>query len=293
MAKLKHYLEYAGSKSLALVAKSLPPETADKFGAALGTLAFHLMNSRRRISNNNIRETIGRSFSNSEIDYLTKKVFQNIGRTLIELAQFEKLGRDGLARIIQGDTTIIRRVHEAGKGAIILTCHYGNWEMLGGWPAMLGYETDFLVGTQHNPLVDEQLNSFRKNLGVGIISLENSLRGIFKALKANHFVGIAADQHSASGIKLKFLGKDALHARGPALFSIRTGAAVCPMMLRRESFDRHVVHAAEPIFPQLHNDEEKEIERITRTANDFFEDFIRKYPDQWAWTHRRWKVQSN
>ncbi|HEX2896476.1 MAG TPA: hypothetical protein VHP63_00305, partial [candidate division Zixibacteria bacterium] len=157
MAKLKHYLEFAGSKTLAAIARSLSPETANRFGASLGSLAFQLIKSRREISNNNIRETIGQNFTESEIDSITKKVFQNIGRTLIEFARFEKLGREGLAKVIQGDTAIIKKVHDAGKGAIILTCHYGNWEMLGSWPATLGYQTDFLVGTQHNPLVNEQL----------------------------------------------------------------------------------------------------------------------------------------
>lgn len=290
MARLKHYFEYAGAKTLAAVAWALSPESADRFGASLGSVAFQLIKSRREISNNNIRDTIGQSYTETEINSLTKRVFQNIGRTLIELARFEKLGRDGILKIIEGDESVIKKVHDAKRGAIILTCHYGNWELLGSWPAALGYKTDFLVGTQHNPLVNEQLNSFRKDLGVGIIPLENSLRGIFKALKSNHFVGIAADQHSAAGIKLKFLGKEALHARGPALFSIRTGAAICPMMLRRDSFDKHIVYAAEPIFPNLRNDEQKEIERIIKTANSFFEDFIRKYPDQWAWTHRRWKI---
>lgn len=227
-----------------------------------------------------------------EIDALTKKVFQNIGRTLIEIARFSKLDSNRILNILQGDATVIRKVNSEGKGGIILTSHYGNWELLGSWTAALGYPTDFLVGTQHNNLVNELLNGYRRKLGVGIIPLENSLKGIFRSLRSNHFVGIAADQHAVNGIRLKFLGKEALHARGPALFSIRTGAPVCPMMLRREGFDRHVAYVAEPIYPRGMADEEEETIRIISTALSFFEDFIRKYPDQWLWTHRRWKVQT-
>lgn len=293
MARLKHYFEYFGSKSIAAVAQVLSAESADKFGAGLGTIAYHLINSRRKISNDNIRATIGQSLSESEIEAITKSVFQNIGRTLIEIARFGKLNRQMILNTIHGDTELLKRINDEGRGCIILSSHYGNWELLGSWPAALGFKTDFLVGTQHNPLVNAQLNAYREKLGVGIIPLENSLRGIFKALKSNHFVGIAADQHAVSGIKLKFLGKDAWHARGPALFSIRTGAPICPFMLRREKYNRHVAYAAEPIYPRPNADEETEIIRITSTALEFFEDFIRKYPEQWAWTHRRWKPQSN
>jgi KDO2-lipid IV(A) lauroyltransferase len=293
VARLKHYLEYFGSKALAAAAQSLSAESADRFGARLGAFAYHLLSGRRKISNENIRTTIGQKFDESEIESITKSVFQNIGRTLIEIARFGKMNHEAILKLVRGDTELLKKIQSEGKGCIILTCHYGNWELLGSWPAALGFKTDFLVGTQHNTLVNAQLNAYREKLGVGIIPSDNSLRGIFKSLKQNHFIGIAADQHSSAGIKLKFLGKEALHARGPALFSIRTGAPICPIMLRRERHDRHVAHAAEPIYPRHNVDEEEEIIRITTTGIRFFEDFIRKYPEQWAWTHRRWKLQSN
>ncbi|MGH8016568.1 MAG: lysophospholipid acyltransferase family protein, partial [Candidatus Zixiibacteriota bacterium] len=290
VARLKHYLEYAAASSIAAIARTLRPEAADRLGAFLGTVAFNLIKSRRQVSNDNIRGTIGQNLTDVEIEEITKSVFQNIGRTLTEIVRFQNLGQSGVLKILHGDPALIKKIYGEGKGGIILTAHYGNWELLGGWPAALGYPIDFLVGTQHNQLVDELLNSCRRKLGAGIIPLENSLRGIFKALKSNHFVGIAGDQHAAAGIKLKFLGKYALHARGPALFSIRTGAPILPMMLRRENFNRHVAYSAEPIYPNQSADEESEITRITETSVRFFEDFIRKYPDQWAWTHRRWKL---
>jgi len=274
------------------MAQLLSPQRADSFGSALGTFVYNVAGSRRQISNDNIRSTIGKSWSENEIESLTKKVFQNIGRTLIEIARFEKFGRDGVKKIVQGDASLLKKIHDEGKGAIILTAHYGNWELLGTWPAALGYPMHFLVGRQHNPLVDEQLNSYRRQMGVGIIPLDSSLRATFKALKSNHFMGIAADQHAPAGIIIDFLGKPALHPRGPALFSIRTGAPICPFMIRRERFDRHIVFANEPIYPNPDANEEDEIYRITAATVSFFEDFIRKYPDQWMWTHRRWKLQT-
>jgi len=293
LARLKHKLEYLASQAVASLARRLSPTAADRLGAALGRITYNLAVSRRRIANDNIRSTIGKSFSEADIKVLTKKVFQNIGRTLIEIARFEKLGPAGVKKIVQGDISLLKKIHDEGKGAIILTAHYGNWELLGSWPAALGYPMHFLVGRQHNPLVDEQLNSYRRQMGVGIIPLDSSLRATFKALKSNHFVGIAADQHAGAGIKMKFLGQQAMHARGPALFSIRTGAPICQFIMRRERLDRHVVIANQPIYPNQEAAEEEEIYRITAALVSFFEEHIKKFPEQWMWTHRRWKLQSD
>jgi KDO2-lipid IV(A) lauroyltransferase len=89
------------------------------------------------------------------------------------------------------------------------------------------------------------------------------------------------------------LGKDALQARGPALFSIRTGAPICPMLLRRESFDRHVIITGNPIYPVNSGDEERDIMTMTEAYVRFYEEHIRQYPEQWMWTHRRWKLQTS
>ncbi len=290
MAKLKHLIEYAAVRILAFVAQLLSPQAADRFGSALGVIVYHLAKTRRRISNENIKSTIGKNWSEHDIESLTKKVFQNIGRTLIEIARFGVLKREGVSKILMGDSSILRKISDEGKGGIILTAHFGNWELLGTWPAVSGYPMHFLVGTQHNSEVDELLNSFRQKMGVGIIPLASSLRDIFKALKVNHYVGIAADQHAPSGIRISFLGKEALHARGPALFSIRTGAPICPFLLRRERFDKHIIIAGPPIYPPNSGNEEQDIRTITETYVRFCEEQIHLHPDQWLWTHRRWKI---
>lgn len=290
MAKLKHLIEYAAVRILAFWAQLLSARWADRLGAGLGTLVYHLAAGRRKIAGDNIRSTIGKSFAESEIESLTKKVFQNIGRTLIEIARFENLKSEEVSKIVEGDSSILKKIYDEGKGGIILTAHFGNWELLGTWPAVMGYPMHFLVGTQHNLEVDELLNSFRKKMGVGIISLAGSLRSIFKALKANHFVGIAADQHAPAGIRINFLGREASHARGPALFSIRTGAPICPFLIRRERFDKHIIISGEPIYPPNSGDEEKDIRTITLAFARFCEENIRLYPEQWMWTHRRWKL---
>jgi KDO2-lipid IV(A) lauroyltransferase len=292
MAKLSHNVEYLGAWLGMKTAQVLSPRWADSFGAAVGGLAHRFLAMRRQVAFDNIKKGLGDSLTDREIQAIVRKVFQNIGRTVVEFARFKQIGLEGARRIIVGEgDSLFKKIQENGKGAVLVTGHFGNWELLGMWPPSLGYPVDFLVGTQHNLKVDRMLVAFRREMGVGIIPLKNSLRGILKALKARHFVCLVADQHDPSGgLIIDFLGRPASVPRGPAFFAVKTGCPVFPCMMRRERYDRHVVMPGEPIYPPDSGDEEADIRMVTEAYTRFFESCIRQYPDQWMWTHRRWKL---
>jgi len=295
LAKLSHRIEYAAVFSFAAIANLLSARLADSFGSLLGSLCHIFWGFRRKVAIENIKKSdIGQNFTNAEIDVLVKKVFQNTGRTLAEVSRLRQLGQNGARKIVELESLqhLIKAKRE-GNGCIVLTAHFGNWELLGGMATTLGFKIHFLIASQHNLLVNDFLINLRKEMGVGIIPLERSAREVFKVLKANEIVAIVADQHAASGIKLNFLGREALVPKGPALFSIRKKAPVCPYLIRRERFDRHIVMAGPMIYPPDSGDEEADIRYITQKYTSFFEDGIRQWPDQWLWTHRRWKTEEN
>ena len=288
---MSHNLEYAATLIGVRLAQTMSPRAADAFGAGLGSFVHIVAGSRRRIALDNLQQAMGDTLSSDQINAIVKDVFRNIGRALIEFSRFRKTGRRGVLDIIVGDgEDHIREALEKGRGGIITTAHFGCWEMLGAWFGCLGYPMDFLVGTQHNAKVDDLFNGFRRAMGVGIIPLKTSIRGIYKALRANHLVGLVADQHTGNGLPIDFFGRKAAAAKGPATFAVKIGSPVLPFLMRREQYDRHVVIAGEPLYPRTGCDPEQEIERITIECNRFFEKGIRKYPEQWMWTHRRWKL---
>lgn len=293
MASLKHNLEYLAARTGTALACSLSARTADRLASMLGTVGYWLVRSRRRIARDNIRRALGDQLTDGDIDVIAREAFGNIARTLIETVRFSRLRSEGARRIVFGPgEEYLRRAHEHGKGGLILTAHFGNWELLGGWVSAVGYPIDHLVGIQHNPKVHELLNSCRREMGAGIIEVSRStLRDVFAALKANRFIGYAADQHApAQNLVMDFFGRKAAVATGPARFAVKTGCVVLPMMLRRERYDRHVLIAREPIFPPNTGSEEEDVLTIIRTYVKFWEDVIREYPGQWLWTHRRWKI---
>jgi len=293
MAKLSHNFEYLAALTGVKLSQMLSPRMADAFGAGLGSLAHAVLTSRKKIAFENLKRAMGDSLSDDEINHVIKLLFQNIGQTLVEFSRFKKMGLEGIKNIIEGDASMLDRVYKEGKGGLIVTAHFGNWELLGAWVAACGYPMDFLVGRQHNKKVDDLLVGFRKEIGVGIISLARSVRQVFKALRSNRFAGLVSDQHNPSeGVILDFFGRPAATPKGPALFAIRAGCPLLPCLLRRERYDRHIIIAADPIYPPNSGDEEADIISMTETYTRFFEETIRKYPDMWLWTHRRWKIEN-
>lgn len=291
MAKISHTLEYWGAATGVALANALPASWADRFGAWLGTASGVILASRRRIAMENLRRAIP-ELSDDERRRIVSDVFRNTGRTLVEFARFGKLGIDGVKRIVpERDGAEIHEAIKHGHGGIIVTAHFGCWELLGAWAATHGHPMEFLMGTQHNVKVDEMLVGFRKAMGVGVIQLSTSARSVFKALRQNHLTGLVADQHASSGgVTVQFFGRPAATVRGPALFAIRANCPLLPMMLRRVRYDRHEVIKGKPIYPPKSGDEETDIRKMTEEYSRFFEDVIRKYPEQWLWTHRRWKL---
>lgn len=295
MASLTHNIEYALVRAGAMLARSLNDRTADAFGAGLGRLAHTLLGSRRRIAADNLRRALGNELTEAQINQIVKEVFSNLGRTMIEFARFPKTGLSRLREIVVSDSS--QTIHDAlkgGRGAVFLTAHFGNWEMLGAWVHSLGPEMRLLVATQHNLKVDQAIDQFRRAMGVGIIRIPGELRSVFKALKANEYIGIAADQHAnASELIIDFFGRPAAAAKGPALFAVRAGCPIVPFVLVRERYDRHVAIAGPVIYPPIDGDEEANIRCMTLAYTRFFEEQIRAHPGMWAWTHRRWKVDTH
>ncbi len=291
MAKLSHEIEYLTTLLGVSIVRSLSASWADRFGSGLGAIAYHAMASRRSIARDNIARAFGEELNDETREQLVKAVFRNAGRSLIEMARRAKIFRESPHDLFVPDgLEKIREIHDHGRGGIFLGAHFGSFELWGMWTALHGIPVNFFAATQSNPKVNRLLNQDRFDLGVKIIPTKGENRQVLQALRANEFVCILPDQHAPSGMVLNFFGRPAAVARGPAVFSLRTGAPILPLLMRRERYDRHVLIAGDIIYPNPKAEAEVEIRRITVQFTKFIEDTIKRYPDQWLWTHRRWKL---
>lgn len=290
-----HRVEYTTSKALVGLARLMSSRLADRFGKNLGLVVHRIWGRRRELARKNMQAALGNSLSEAQVHENVKSAFQSIGRTFVEFARFGVTDQESIRSMVVPDgQSHFERARERGKGAILLTSHFGNWEIMGAWVASIGHPVDLLVGRQSNPLIHEMINGFRRTIGVGVIELPEQLRQVFKSLRNNRVIGMIADQHAPSeSMIIDFFGRPASAARGPAVFATRCDCPIIPAVLIREAHDRHRVVAGQPIYPPHSGDDEADIRSMTHEHNRFFEDCIRKNPTMWMWTHNRWKLPAN
>jgi KDO2-lipid IV(A) lauroyltransferase len=289
---MSHGLEYLAFWSLTRLVQLLPARAADWLAVGLGQLAHMILKSRREIAYENLRRGFRGSKGSDEIESITRKVFISISRTSIEFCRFPVLTGKRIVTMIPEYTGLeyLEQIQNEGRGAILVSGHIGNWELLGAWVYAMGYQIDFLVGQQHNQYVDNLLNQFRKSVGVGIIPIGVAARHVIKSLKANRLVAMVSDQHSATGgTDIRFFDRPASTPKGPAAFAVKMNCPILSGFLYRKRFDIHKAVIFPPIYPPDSGDREKDIIKMTQAYTSGFENAIREYPDQWMWTHRRWK----
>lgn len=291
--KITHGIEYVLVRILSFIFQILPRKTALTLGERLGRATDNLWLSRHKIIISNLGIAFGDKLTEADKEELSKKIFGNIGMTIAEMARFPDTSKDDIFKLVSanGDDTFQEAI-DYGKGAILVSSHFGNWELMAAYVSAMGFPVDFLVRGQHNKLVDKYLASLRRSLGVRVIHSDKSggMKEILRAIKQNRQVAIASDQHAGSqGIIVKFFGRLVSVPRAPAVLSFRTGAPIITGHIYRNPDNTHFCEFDMPLYPDLNADLDDEILRLTRIYTGRIEDAIRNRPELWLWTHRRFK----
>lgn len=289
---IRHLIEYAGVRTVVALTSLLPLRLATALGALLGWKAYRVFGVRRRVSVDNIRRSLGYADTKAAAGRIACAAYMNSGRSFVEYALFGRLNAEKVRQIVAFEGLHhFDRALEHGRGAILFTGHFGNWELLGAGIAAHGYPIHFLVGEQTNPRVDSLMNDLRRRHNIGIISRDVALRKVLRALKDNQFVALLADQDARrSGVFVDFLGRPASTVKGPAMFSIKNNSPIIPGFIRRVGGARHHAELQEPLWPNPDLEGEEAIVDLTQRYTDRLADAIRRYPAEYFWAHRRWKT---
>lgn len=298
MRRLKHWLEYQGTKFLLFLAQTLPLSWVLAVGAALGKFTFSILRLRRRVALENLAQAFPEKAA-AEIKNIARRSYENLGMMMLEYLRLPRLSDQEFRRRIRlamaADNNPFERALALGKGAICMTGHFGNWEYLGALAAVMGYPMVYLYQEQSNPYVDAMIRRIRTQKHMPIIPRGAALRGILKALREKKFVALLADQDAgANGIFVDFLGRPASTAQGPAAFVLKTAAPMVFCVAVREPGGRHHVEGELLTFDDIENaaaSEEEKVRQITAAWTKVLEKYIRQYPDHWFWMHRRWKTR--
>jgi KDO2-lipid IV(A) lauroyltransferase len=290
--KLKHRLEYLLLRGLSVTARTLSEKKAESFGSALGSFAFNIIKIRRSVALDNLNMAYPENNLKQNME-IARRLYSNLGRNLLEFMRLPDLA----SRDIFDKVNFIGREHfdqalKNGKGALLISSHFGNWELYAAAVANYGYPISMVVYEQNNRLSDKLMNDIRRLKKLGVIYKQNAPRAILKELSRNHFVAIVIDQDAGQdGLFVDFMGRPASTAKGPAVFAIRTGAPLLVGVIVRGEVGRHTGFVEPPIYANAENDKDAEIKRLTARMTEITEKYVRKYPDHWYWVHRRWKTQ--
>lgn len=270
----------------------LPPGAGERLGAALGGAAFWLLGGRRRVVLENLDLALGSRLDGAGRRALAREHFRHLGVTAVECCRLF-FGPPGavLDRVRSEGLDHVKRALDAGRGALYLTAHFGNWELLGAGQSLAGHPTSVIVRPLDNPFLEVLLARGRERGGLRLIPKRKALPDVQAALGRGECVGILLDQDAGrDGVFVPFFGRPASTSRSLAVLARRTGAPVLPAFIRRLPGGEHLL-TVEPPVP-LVSSSDRALDVTTNTARfvETIERHVRRHPEQWFWVHRRWKT---
>jgi KDO2-lipid IV(A) lauroyltransferase len=240
------------------------------------------------------RANLARAFGNelcpSELEGLARRSFEHLGMNLAEVCVLLFRPRSAmLARLEVAGQEHVEKVAAEGKGVLLLSAHLGNWELLPPAHALTPFELSLVVRPLDEPLLHRLAERYRRRSGVELITKQRGLREVLKALRRGRLVGVLLDQNSsrAEGVFVPFFGVPASTSKGLAVISLRTGAPVVPVFIRRIGGGRHRVEFDAPV-PRP---DDGDVLSYTAAFNRAIESGIRRAPEQWFWMHERWRTR--
>ena len=287
-----HVIELGLVRLAGALACALPAGAARTLGRALGTCA-RLLDLRVQVARGNL----ARAFPEKDVaerERILHAAYGQAGMAALEILRYPKIKPADLDRIVAGveHMDAVAAARARGKGVVLLTGHFGAFELFGAAVARLGHPVHFFVRAQSNPLVDHELQGRRAGLGVEVLPHGIGVREVFRALRANECVALVADQDAGRrGIFVDFFGIPASTPPGPAEFCVRTGASLLLGYLCRERDGTYAGRFLPPIDPPSTGDDARDVRHLTELHVAALEQWIRERPEQWLWTHRRWKTR--
>lgn len=293
VASFRHRVEYWAAAGVLRVLGGLPHRVARGACATLAALAYWFWPRLRHVGLFNLRLAFPQ-WTERQRRRVLRGVFRNFGRMLADFARFPSLTRENIERLIIYDGfEHYARAREQGKGVIFLTAHFGNWELSSFAHGLYGYPLSFTVRQMDNPRLDELINRWRCLSGGHTIEKNDFARQALRVLRQGEALGILMDTNmlAAEGVFVDFFGRPASTTTGPARIARKTGA---PLVLGLAIWDTKLGKYRlrfEPVEWIHRDDPEEEILANTANFTRLIEEYVRRYPDQWLWVHRRWKTR--
>jgi KDO2-lipid IV(A) lauroyltransferase len=291
---MRHRLEYALVWPLVKGIGLLPRPVARTFGFLLAGAVYHLHRRLRRVGMRNL-EIAFPDLPPRRRRQILRGVFKSLGRELAEFCLFPRYTRANVSQVaVYEGFENWESAHRRGKGVLFLTAHLGGWEVGSFAHSVHGHALRVVVRALDNPYVDRLVESYRTLHGNRTFEKQDFARGLLSAMKHGETVGVLMDQNMTppQGAFVPFFGVMACTANGLARVALRTDAAVVPAFTIWDPvIGKYRIRFDPALTLTRTGNLDSDVIANTAAFTKVIEDYVRKYPDQWLWVHRRWKTR--
>jgi KDO2-lipid IV(A) lauroyltransferase len=279
---------YGSVRILVVFFSTVPLQTALRIGAFFGRCLFYF-SKRRHTAYADLKSAFGSRFNESERWRIVRDHYAHLGQTAVEVMRFPLLDQDFIRSHIRIHHS--ERFYEAireNRGVILLTAHFGNWELLQIISGILGKPIHVLARNQKHSRLNEFLNELRQSHGSVAMTRGIGVRGLLRALRRKELIGVVGDQDAGKygGVIVSLLGRKTTVPTGAFDLARRTGAPVLPCFMVRVEGPCHEIFVEEPIRCR---EDAEDLEPLVRRFVGILEDLISRFPSQWLWSSKRWK----
>ncbi len=295
--KIRKNIDYLsawfGLAFCSFMVKFVPQQLLYDFAQLLGSMGYIIANKQRKIALESLGIAFGNEKSGRQIRRIAKDCFIGMAKAGVELLFL--MERPNLLRErvqIAGEENL-RAALSKGKGIILVSAHFGNFPLMLVKLKLEGYDVAGLMRPMRDSRVERFFMEKRVRFGIKVIysiprreCVENSL----KALRNNELIFIPLDQNfGTGGVFVDFFAKKAATATGPVVLGRRTGAAILPCFIVRQDDNTHKIIFEPELELEDGKDEQEGIVMNVQKITNIIESYIRRYPGQWGWIHKRWK----
>ena len=291
---MRRKLEYAAAWPFIKILGILPRRWSRAFAISLAWLIYLFHFRLRHVGMRNLAMVFPEK-SEKERARILRGEFTSLARQLAEVCQFPRYTRENIDGVVVYDgLENYECAYARGKGVLFLTAHFGGWELSAFAHSLHGHWLHVVMRPMDNEYLDRLIQSYRTMHGNKTVNKDDFVRGLLAAMKAGETVGILMDTNMTppQGVFVDFFGIPACTASGLARIALRTDAAVVPgFTIWDEALGKYRLRFDPAVELVRTGDLEADIVANTQNFTRVIEDYVRKYPEQWLWVHRRWKTR--
>lgn len=278
----------------------LPYTVIKKMSNVLLKIAYRVLRRMRKIAMETLTIALGKEKTKEELEQICQECFYNAGRCAIEIGVYNTRPKLLLSKLrFDGDSQAnLDAALKEGKGVLGISAHFGNFPLMLLYLAQRGYPTNAIIRPSRDEKIEVHFQEARSRLGLKTIHSyprEACVRQSIKALRSQELLVVLLDQNtgSKSGVFVDFFGKKAGTSTGPIIFAMRTGSPILPIFTIRDGEDSHRIVIEPHFYLEQKATDEETIQYNVQKITNIIERYIRTYPKEWGWMHKRFKSKQH